>query len=270
MAVLVFSSIYAFFRLAAFFAEFKHGRYLRPYRTALILLLLISALMQMPLHMGRYSRANDYSSDIFSRIILEKIPYDSVVFTGSFSTFSNLSYLVFTTAYRDDLSIAYAGLILNRDYVKKLGSRYEEFKSWDIDGLDSLSSYNLQRIYSLNEDIFVELSIDRSGGKYSIRYPEDTLRDLYPHSWFFKYSPEKGKGDLSAYRELFQEVITPMYLSGNVELKKQIMLGIFLHSKHALFAENRDLADFLLGLGLSVNSGFEEFKTLRKENNFNK
>ncbi len=232
-----------------------------------VLIVLIS--IQIVVHRSRYDKREDYTARIFSERLVRDTAYGSVIFTGSFLTYSILSYKIFEEKFRDDLALIFTGFMANKGYSESVRHNYP-FLGFLKPGSNSrLLKEDLDRINSSGKYSYIELSLMEKNGDYGLRYSDEILNNLIHDGWFFAFGSKEKLYSRAGYEDFFREDIVRMYKSGGYELKKNILLAIFLHVKYAQYKNDIDLAKFLLKIGLTLNDGFDAFKKIKKEIDFN-
>ena len=245
--------------------RYLRGRRLNGLAWSTLSLIILLAVIQVFRFFPSYARGKDYSAYVFGRDVVSGLTYGSGVFAGSFSTFSVLSYLNYAEKYRDDLGLLYAGFMENKGYKRTVAKNYPEFGSVMGDAGSGFRADILSRLKETGIPVFVELAIKKRGETYSIRYPESILEKLERHEWFFEYKESAGNDYGAHYRKFMKEKIINRYVGAEKEFKRQILLGLFLHSRLFIYRGDYETAEYIIGEGLLLNDLFGPFIFLKQE-----
>jgi len=210
-------------------------------------------------------KKNDYSAQDFGQSIIKTLPYRTALFTGSFATFSVLSYLIYSENYRQDIDLFYTGFMGNKSYLKNIKSNYPYYKfGEDISSLEFDPTF-LSIFEQTGRKVFLELSIDKNDSKYGIRYDDIVINALSVDGWFFSFSDNDQNILKENYYSFWKNNMFSKYNNGGYELRKNILLGIFLHAKYFYIKKDYEGALFLVKNGLMLNSDFEPFRKIKRD-----
>ena len=206
---------------------------------------------------------NDYSASIYIENALSGLPFGSSLISGSFSTFSLSAYKIFAENYRNDVDLLYSGLFTNKGYWKNISHNFRDITEGGAVN-EGLSLRLLSKFYKRSNNLFLELSIKKTDGEFGLRFSQDILKSLIPFNLFFKFSPQELYETNLKHRE-FMVNLADMYENGNFELKKNILLSLFLQAK--FFVKRSDFvnAAYIANLGSTLNPNFDAFREIRAE-----
>lgn len=254
LAIGLFSFVMFLYEKVRPFLKFS----LKPVAYALLAFALLMCAFQTARFGSEHSQSKDHSAFAFARSVLEDIPYGSLVITGSFSTFSVVSYAVHTENLRSDLKIIYSGFMENEGYLGNVRSNYPDILPdfprfrFDLETLKALRG---------KSPVFIELAIKEISGELGLRFGPPILDSLCPVGWFFELCPSYKKASREYTRSW--EKIFRQYPFSDIEFKKHVMLGIFLHSQFLIYKGDKGSARWLVAEGSGLNKDFEPFKGLK-------
>jgi hypothetical protein len=210
-----------------------------------------------------YNKSNDWSSNDMARNITSSIPYDGIVWTGSFATFSILTYESLVANYRPDMKILYAGFLANQGYIQNTDKNYPELKLNEYSGELAMNTGLLSYLRKAGNQEFLELAIKERAGDYAIRYENAVLQKLKPFQWFFQFDG-LGYSTKSGYYDFWDEKILPLYEISDYEFRKNTILALYLHAKYAELMNDGQMLREIIDRGLKMDPKFEPFLKLEE------